>query len=135
VNALNAIAVTLALASSALAISQQTIAARGPKPTPLQVPHLSRSELKKLTRDANTPEQYQELAAYYRTKQQTLKDRARGEWSEALSRSIFSTGNRMSPVAISMARYQAFKDEARQAAEKAAFFEDRANTILQAELQ
>jgi hypothetical protein len=97
--------------------------------------HISRSELKKLTRDAHTPEQYQELATYYRTKQETLKDRAQGEWSEALSRSTFSPGNRMSPVAMSMARYQTFKDEARQAAEKAAFFEERANTVLQAGLQ
>jgi hypothetical protein len=132
----NAIAVTLTLASSALAVGQLTVAARGPQAPSVQMPSFSNSEIKKMTRQAHTPEQYQTLADFYRGQQQSFKDRARGEWAEAIRRSQFSFGTTEKwprPVDSSMNRYQYFSYEARQMAGKAEYFEKLSSKASQAD--
>jgi len=49
--------------------------------------HLSRSQLKQLTSDAHTPEQYNTLAAYYGAKQATYLRKAEDERLEWVRRS------------------------------------------------
>jgi hypothetical protein len=72
-----------------------------------------------------TPEQYKVLADYYRGLQQSFKEHARGEWSEAIRRSAITFGpadKYPRPVDSSMHRYEYFSYEAGQMAQKATHF-------------
>lgn len=113
-----AVAVTVALTVPALTIAQPTAAPKAPA--------YSRAELKQMLRDAHTSEQYKALADYYRGQQQSFRERARGEWSEAIRRSAITFGPAAKyprPVDSSMHRYEYFSYEAEQMAQKAAHFE------------
>ena len=108
----------LAMAASSMAIAQQA-AVR-------QAAGYSHAEVKQMLQGAYTPEEYQELAAYYRGQQQTFRERARGEWSEAVRRSQFSLATAAKyprPVDSSMNRYEYFSYKSRQMAQKASYFE------------
>lgn len=45
-------------------------------------PHYTRSELKLLMRNAHTPDQYQQLASYFRSQQSIYSDKAASEKTE-----------------------------------------------------
>lgn len=109
---------TQTLTSPSMAIAQQLAV--------WQAASYSHAEVKQMLQNAHTPEQYQALAAYFREQQQSFRERARGEWSEAVRRSQFSfvtAAKYPRPVDSSMNRYEYFSYKSRQMAQKAAYFE------------
>jgi len=121
-----AVAFTLALSSPALVMAQ-------PMATP-QAPTYSKAEVKQMTRSAHTPEEYQALASYYKSQREAFRERARGEWSEAIHRSAFDFGPMQKyprPVDSSMHRYEYFSYEAKQMEQKAAYFEKLSSSTAQ----
>jgi len=89
----------------------------------------SNSELKKMVRDANTPEQYRVLASYYRVRQQRFTEQAHDEIVWFAKRQLnlsLPAAKYPTPLDSSRNRYEYFRYEAQQMGEKAAHFESLA---------
>lgn len=87
----------------------------------------SRSELQKMIGDARTPQQYQTLAAYFRSRQQTFEQQAQSEKMELDRRSQIAAASYQKyprPVDSSRSRYEYFTYEAQQMSQQAAHFEE-----------
>jgi hypothetical protein len=87
---------------------------------------LSRSELNKMVAAAHSPEQYQELASYFRWRQQVFKDQAHAELIEWDRRSqiVGSIAEKYPrPVDSSRNRYEYFRYEEQKMGQKAAYYE------------
>jgi hypothetical protein len=93
--------------------------------------NLSRPELKKMVQSAHSPDQYQELASYFRWQQQVLKEKAHSELAEWDRRSRFVGGlaeKYPRPVDSSRNRYQYFCYEEQKMGQKAAHYEQLMET-------
>jgi len=132
----------LAMAASSVAVAQtssnsfeqwyrakygrhDTVSARN-YTEPVQPPTYGKAQVRQMMRDAHTREQYLVLAEYYRGQQQTFREHARREWSEAVRLSQFSSataGRYPRPVDWSMIRYEYFSHKSRQMAQKSAYWE------------
>jgi hypothetical protein len=87
---------------------------------------LSRAELNQMIATAHSPEQYQELASYFRWRQQVFKERAHAELVEWDRRSqiVGSIAEKYPrPVDSSRNRYEYFSYEEQQMSQKAAYYE------------
>lgn len=86
----------------------------------------SRSELKKMVRDAHTEDQYATLASYYRYRQQVFEQQAHAELTEWARRSqvVVGPANKYPrPVDSSRNRYEYFSYEAQQMSRSAERFQ------------
>jgi hypothetical protein len=86
----------------------------------------SKSEIKQMILDARTTQQYEEIAAYYRSRQQSFKQQARSEKLEWIRReqNVSSLAEKYPrPVDSSRYRYEYFAYEAQQMAVQAERFE------------
>lgn len=107
-----------------LALSVSTTCLASGEPSPAV--HLSHSEVQKMIREAHTPQQFEALAAYFRTQQQGFEKQAQSEKQEWERRSQNVTGPAAKyprPVDSSRNRFEYFNYEARQMAQQTAHFE------------
>ncbi|HUA93773.1 MAG TPA: hypothetical protein VL991_14465 [Terracidiphilus sp.] len=87
---------------------------------------LSRAELHKMIAAAHSPEQYHELASYFRWRQEVLQEEAHAELIEWDRRSqiAWSIAEKYPrPVDSSRNRYEYFRYEEQQMSQKAAYYE------------
>ena len=82
---------------------------------------LSKSQAHSLIQSAHTPQEYGELASYFRTQQQAYEHKAQGEAVEM--------SHRTKPkfIEISRGRYEDFKEKAAKAGSQAAHYEQLAS--------
>jgi len=86
----------------------------------------SQTELKVMVRGARTTQQYQELASYFRTRQQALEQQAQTEKAEWERRSQVNAAVSQKyprPADSSKNRYEYFRYEAEQMGQQAAHYE------------
>jgi hypothetical protein len=89
----------------------------------------SHAELQKMIADAHTPQQYQALATYFRSRQQVLEQQAQSEKLEWDRRSQITAASYQKyprPADSSRDRYEYFTYEAQQMSQQAAHFESLA---------
>jgi hypothetical protein len=89
-------------------------------------PHYTHSELRKMTQEAHTEQQYKVLASYYRSQQQAFEQQAQAERVEWIRRSQNVTSLAAKyprPVDSSKNRYEYLTYEAGQMSQQAAHFE------------
>jgi len=111
------------VACMAIALAAGSFAARAESSTPVK---LSNSELKQMERSAHTPEQYTELASYFRSRQQDFKEQAREEVPLMAWRSQFTyslAAKYPQPYISARNRYDYFMYETNQMSQKAAYYE------------
>lgn len=116
---LRRIAIAALFASLSLSLS----VARAESDSPV---NYSRSELKKMMRDAHTPEQYRELACYYQERQQEFEQTAHDElvWFARRSMNVsLAAAKYPTPTDSSRNRYEYFNYEANQMGKRAAHYE------------
>jgi Tfp pilus assembly protein PilP len=92
----------------------------------------SNAEVKKMMQDAHTTQQYQALAAYFRSRQQAFEQQAQSEKAEWERRSQNVTGPAAKyprPVDSSKNRYEYFTYEAQQMSQQAAHYEGLSSTV------
>jgi len=86
----------------------------------------SKREIKQMIRSAHTAQQYEELAAYYRSRQSSFRQQAQSEFVELERRMAIETclaAKYPRPVDSSRNRYEYFKYEAHQMEARAAHYE------------
>jgi hypothetical protein len=94
----------------------------------------SRSELKKMVRDAHTPEQYRVLTSYYRMRQQQFANQAHDEivWFARRSMNVsLPAAKYPTPLDSSRNRYEYFDYEAQQMSRQAAHYESLSASAAQ----
>jgi hypothetical protein len=93
---------------------------------PSDHPSYSQSELKQMIHDAHTSQQYRDLAAYFRGRQQYFEQQAQSEKTEWDRRSQVTAASYQKyprPADSSRNRYEYFTYEAQQMASQADHFE------------
>lgn len=90
-------------------------------------PRCSHAELKQLIRDAHTPEQYQALAAWFRSQEKLFADKATAEKAEWERRQAITTGPIIKSASADSARnlYQYYAYKADEMATRALSYERR----------
>jgi hypothetical protein len=86
----------------------------------------SRSDVKKMIQEAHTAQQYQTLAAYYRSRQQAFAEQAHEEISWIARRSMnvsLPAAKYPAPLDSSRNRYESFNYEAQKMSQQAAHYE------------
>ena len=114
------------VACMAIALAAGSVAARAETSTPVK---LSGSELKQMERTAHTPEQYTELASYFRSRQQDYREQAKSEVPLMAWRSQFTyslAAKYPQPFISSRNRYDYFTYEAQKMSQQAAHYESLA---------
>ena len=111
------------VACMAIALAAGSVAARAESSTPVK---LSNAELKQMEQSAHTPEQYGELASYFRSRQQDFRQQAISEvplmaWRSQFTFSLAAKYPR--PYDSSRNRYDYFMYETHQMSQKAAYYE------------
>jgi hypothetical protein len=94
----------------------------------------SHAELQQMIRNAHSPQQYQALAAYFRSRQQVFEQQAQSEKLEWERRSQNVTGPAAKyprPVDSSKSRYEYFTYEAQQMSSQAAHYESLSASTAQ----
>jgi hypothetical protein len=89
-------------------------------------PNLSRTELKKMMREAHTTEQYMSLASYFRWRQQQFQQQAHDElvfWAQRSMNVSLAAVKYPAPVDSSKNRYEYFTYEAQKMGAQAAHYE------------
>lgn len=117
------------VACMAIALAAGSGAALAESSTPVKY---SNAELKQMEQQAHTPEQYQTLATYFRSRQQNFEQQAQVEKAEWERRSQNVTGilaKYPRPVDSSKNRYEYFAYEAQQMSQQAAHFESLAANV------
>jgi hypothetical protein len=92
-------------------------------------PQYGKAELQRMIRQAHTPQEYQVLAGYFRSRQQKFEQQAQAEKEEWQRRSQNVTGPAAKwprPVDSSKNRYDYFACQANQMAQQAARYESLA---------
>ena len=92
----------------------------------VKVGNYSRSDVKKMIQEAHTAQQYQTLAAYYRSRQQAFAEQAHEEivWFARRSMNVsLPLGKYPTAVDSSRNRYEYFNYEAQKMSQKAAHYE------------
>jgi hypothetical protein len=87
---------------------------------------LSHAELQKMVQEARTTQQYQALATYFRSQQQTMRQKAKAEIPDWALRIQITTGIAQKyprPVDSSRNRYEYFTYEAGKMGRQAAHYE------------
>jgi hypothetical protein len=113
----------------AAALFIAVFAASGICAQPASSPQYSKSELKQLIRTADTREQYQTLAAYYRARQLSYEEQAHSqkvEWERLSLKVTGPVGKYPRPVDASRNRYEYFTYKAQQMSQQAEHFENLA---------
>jgi hypothetical protein len=82
---------------------------------------LSKSQVHSLMQTAHTPQEYEELASYFRARQQAYEHKAQGEAVEMRNRT------RPKFIEISRGRYEDFKERAAKAGSQAMHYEQLAS--------
>jgi hypothetical protein len=111
------------VACMAIALAAGSMAARAESSTPVK---LSNAELKQMERNAHTPEQYEALASYFRSRQQDFREQAREEVPLMAWRSQFTyslAAKYPQPYVSSRNRYDYFMYETHQMSQKATYYE------------
>ena len=111
------------VACMAIALVAGSVAARADSSTPVK---LSNGELKQMERSAHTPEQYTELASYFRSRQQDFRQQAQSEvpvmaWRSQFTFSLYAKYPQ--PYISARNRYDYFMYETNQMSQKAAYYE------------
>jgi hypothetical protein len=111
------------VACMAIALVAGSVAARADSSTPVK---LSNGELKQMERSAHTPEQYTELASYFRSRQQDFRQQAQSEvpvmaWRSQFTFSLYAKYPQ--PYISARNRYDYFMYETNQMNQKAAYYE------------
>jgi len=117
------------VACMVVALAAGSGAARAESSTPVKY---SNSELKQMEQEAHTPQQYQALATYFRSRQQNFEQQAQAEKAEWERRSQNVTGSAAKyprPVDSSKNRYDYFTYEAQQMSQQAAHYESLAANV------
>ena len=86
----------------------------------------SNSELRKMEQEAHTTQQYQALASYFRSRQQTFEQQAqseKAEWERRSQNVMGPAAKYPRPVDSSRNRYEYFTYEAQQMSQQAAHYE------------
>jgi len=111
------------VACMAIALAAGSVAARAESSTPVKY---SNSELKQMEQNAHTPEQYEALASYFRSRQQDFREQAKSEVPLMAWRSQFTSSlaaKYPQPFISSRNRYDYFMYETNQMSQKAAYYE------------
>jgi hypothetical protein len=111
------------VACMAIALAAGSLASRAESSNPVKLSH---GELKQMVQTAHTPEQYQELASYFRSRQEEFREQAREEVPLMAWRSQFTSGLAAKyprPYDSSRNRYDYFMYETHQMSQKAAYYE------------
>jgi len=111
------------VACMAIAMVAGSVAARAETSTPAKLGH---GELKQMEQNAHTPEQYEALASYFRSRQQGFREQAREEVPLMTWRSQFTfslAAKYPQPYISSRNRYDYFMYETNQMSQKAAYYE------------
>lgn len=93
--------------------------------------NLTKAEVSRMMRNANTPDQYHALAVYFRTQQVRYQQRAdaeKAEWQRRQSDQSALAMKYPRPVDSSRNRYEYFIYESKQMGVRAAHFESLATT-------
>jgi hypothetical protein len=111
------------VACMAIALVAGSVAARAETSTPVK---LSSGEVKQMERSAHTPEQYTELASYFRSRQEDFREQAREEvpvmaWRSQFTFSLYAKYPQ--PYVSARNRYDYFMYETNQMSQKAAYYE------------
>lgn len=117
------------VACMTIALAAGSGAALAESSTPVKY---SNAELKQMEQQAHTPEQYQTLATYFRSRQQNFEQQAQVEKAEWERRSQNVTGilaKYPRQVDSSKNRYEYFAYEAQQMSQQAAHFESLAANV------
>ena len=88
--------------------------------------NLSHAELAKMIRAAHTPQQYQSLAGYYRSRQAAFEKQAqeeKAEWDRRSQNIVGPAAKFPRPVDSSRNRYEYFTYEAQQMSQQATHYE------------
>jgi len=89
-------------------------------------PHIGKSELRRMMREAHTPEQYRALATYFRAQQHHFEQEAQADKDEWIRRSANVSGPSAKyprPVDSSKNRYEYFSYEAQEMDRQAVHYE------------
>jgi hypothetical protein len=111
------------VACMAIALAAGSVAARADSSTPVK---LNNGEVKQMERTAHTPEQYTELASYFRSRQQDFRQQAQSEvplmaWRSQFTFSLYAKYPQ--PYMSARNRYDYFMYETNQMSQKAAYYE------------
>jgi hypothetical protein len=97
--------------------------------------HYSRTDVRRLTKEAHTPEQYQALAGYFRDQQQQFQQQANSEkleWDRRSQNTIGVASKYPKPADSARNLYQYYAYEADQKGKLAARYEDLAQSAQSA---
>jgi len=111
----------VAIAVAAFALSAGIVRAETPAPA-----DLDHAQLKEMIRSARSVEQYQTLASYYRSRQQSFEQKAQSEkveWDRRSQNVVGPAAKYPRPVDSSRNRYEYFTYEAQQMGQQAAHYE------------
>ena len=111
---------------AALALSCILAAACSVKADPTDAPQYSRSEVKRMIRDAHTAGQYHLLASYFRTQQERFEQQAaseKKEWDRRAANVSGPAAKYPRPVDSSRNRYEYFTAEAQEMDRQASRYE------------
>ena len=106
---------------AALALSAGIVHAETPAPA-----DFDHAQLKEMIRSARSVEQYQTLASYYRSRQQSFEQKAQSEkveWDRRSQNVVGPAAKYPRPVDSSRNRYEYFTYEAQQMSQQAAHYE------------
>jgi hypothetical protein len=106
---------------AALALSAGIVHAETPAPA-----DLDHAQLKEMIRGARSVEQYQTLAGYYRSRQQSFEQKAQSEkveWERRSQNIVGPAAKYPRPVDSSRYRYEYFTYEAQQMSQQAVHYE------------
>ena len=111
------------VACMAIALAAGSAAARADSSTPVKY---SKTELKQMEQTARTPEQYEALASYFRSRQQDFRQQAQSEvplmaWRSQFTFSLYAKYPQ--PYISARNRYDYFMYETNQMNQKAAYYE------------
>jgi hypothetical protein len=109
-----------------IALASAAVAAGILQSAPAADMNLSHAELTKMIRSAHTPQEYQALAGYFRSRQVTFEKQAQEEkveWDRRSQNVIGPAAKFPRPVDSSRNRYEYFTYEAQQMSQQAAHYE------------
>ena len=116
------VSLSLSLGMAAVAVAQSSSSASSPEPL-----HYTHSELRELTRNPNSTQQYHVLATYYSQQQTAYLEKAsseRAEWERRSSGATGAAAKGFTPANASRNRYEYFICEASHAGEVASHYRD-----------
>jgi hypothetical protein len=109
-----------------LALAAGSVAARAQSSAPVKY---SNAELKQKKQEAQTERQYQELAKYFRSRQQDFEQQAqaeKAEWEQLVSQGVSGYAAKYPrPSDAAKNRYEYLTNKAQQMSQEAAYYESQ----------